>query len=70
MNDRINLEFAWYQDITPNHMFSMYDYPTIGKAGLPLCELLGDQLELKEVVLYDEAATRMAPPDNCWVYEG
>jgi hypothetical protein len=35
-------------------MFSLYEYPVIGKAGSPLCELHGNQLELKEVVLYDE----------------
>jgi hypothetical protein len=31
-------------------MFSMYEYPIIDKAGFPLCDLYGDQLELKEVV--------------------
>jgi len=49
--------FAWYLDITPNQMFSLYDYPIPGKSGLPLCEDHGRQLELKEVVLLDNAAT-------------
>jgi hypothetical protein len=66
---RTNIEFAWYLDITPNHMFSLYEYPIIAKAGLPLCELHGNQLELKEVVLYDEEATLLAPTDHCWVCE-
>jgi hypothetical protein len=48
---------AWYLDLTPNKMFSLYDYPISGKDGLPLCEQNGRQLELKEVVLYDEEAT-------------
>ena len=59
--------FAWYLDITPNQMFSLYDYPVPGKSGLPLCEEHGRQLELKEVVLYDKQATELAPPDQCWV---
>jgi hypothetical protein len=67
MNNPNNIEFAWYLDITPNHMFSLYKYPIIGKVGLPLCEQHGDQLELKEVVLYDEESTMLAPPDHCWV---
>jgi hypothetical protein len=25
----------WYLDITPNEMFSLYDYPIQGKDGLP-----------------------------------
>jgi len=60
-------KYAWYLDITPNQMFSLGDYPVPGKAGLPLCELHGKQLELKEVVLYDKEATDLAPPDHCWV---
>ena len=59
--------YAWYLDLTPNHMFSLYGYPIPGKAGLPLCEQHGLQLELKEVVLYDEVATEKSPPDHCWV---
>ena len=50
-------KYAWYLDITPNQMFSLYDYPIPGKGGLPLCELHGQQLESKEVVLYDKEAT-------------
>jgi hypothetical protein len=50
-------------------MFSLYEYPINGKAGLPLCELHGNQLEVKEVVLYDKEATQLAPPDHCWVCE-
>jgi hypothetical protein len=59
--------FAWFLDITPNGMFLLYEYPISGKYGLPLCEEHGQQLELKEVVLYDREATEMAPPDHCWV---
>jgi len=59
--------FAWYLDITPNQMFSLYEYPVPGKNGLPLCEEHGKQLELKEVVLFDKMATEAQPPDHCWV---
>ena len=59
--------FAWYLDLTPNQMFSLYDYPIPGKDGLPLCEEHGRQLELKEVVLFDKEATEASPPDHCWV---
>jgi len=48
-------------------MFSLYDYPIPGKEGLPVCEQYGRQLEMKEVVLYDEEATEASPPDHCWV---
>ena len=50
-------------------MFSLYDYPIVGKAGLPLCELHGNQLELKEVVLNAEDATMLAQPVLCWIYD-
>jgi hypothetical protein len=50
-------------------MFSPYKYRIFRKAGLPLCELHGNQLEVKEVVLYDEEATQLAPPDHCRVCE-
>jgi hypothetical protein len=52
-------KFAWYLDLTPNRMFSLYDYPSSGKDGLPLCEQRGRKLEMKEVVLYDEEATKL-----------
>jgi hypothetical protein len=61
--------FAWFLDITPNGMFSLYEYLILGKNGLPLCEEHGQQLELKEVVLYDKEASEIAPPDHCWVCE-
>jgi len=48
-------------------MFSLCDYPIEGKRGLPLCQEHGRQLEQKEVALYDEVATDVAPPDPCWV---
>jgi len=57
MSQSAKNKFAWYLDITPNQMFSLYDYPIPGKSGLPLCEDHGRQLELKEVVLLDNAAT-------------
>jgi hypothetical protein len=50
-------------------MVSLYKYPIIGKAGLPLCELHGNKLELKEVVLYDEEAAHLALPYHCWLCE-
>jgi hypothetical protein len=60
--------FAWYLDLTPNKMFSdFYAYPILSKTGMPLCREPGRQLELKEVVLYDEEATLVSPPDHCWV---
>jgi hypothetical protein len=61
--------YAWYLDITPNQMFSLGEYPIPGKDGLPLCELHGRQLELKEVILFDQDATKLSPPDHCWVCE-
>jgi len=61
------LKFAWYLDLTPIQMFSMYDYPIPGKDDLPLCEVHGRQIELKEVVLFDKAATEASPPNHCWV---
>ena len=69
MNQAAMNDFAWYLDITPNQMFSLDDYPILGKTGLPLCEEHGRQLEMKEVVLYDKAATELTPPDHCWVCE-
>lgn len=62
-------KFAWYLDLTPNQMFSLYDYPIPGKSGLPLCHEHGKQLELKEVVLFDKAATDFMPPDHYWVWD-
>ena len=41
-------KFSWYLDITPNEMFSLYDYPIPGKEGLPLCEKHGKKLEILE----------------------
>ena len=58
---------AWYLSITPNRVFSLYEYPVSGKNGLPLCEEHGKQLELKEVVLYDKKVTEAQPPDHCWI---
>jgi hypothetical protein len=58
--------FTWYLDLTPNQMFSLYDYPIPGKNGLPLCLEHGKQLEMKEVVVLDQIATEMAPPDHGW----
>jgi hypothetical protein len=40
-------KFSWYLDI-PNRMFSLEYFPFPGKAGLPLCEEHGRQLEKKE----------------------
>jgi hypothetical protein len=62
-------QFSWYLDITPNRMFSLYKYPITGKDGVPLYELHGHQLELKEVVIFDREATEAFPPDHCWVCE-
>ena len=65
----VDFQFAWYIDITPNQMFSLYDYPIPDKNGLPLCQEHGKQLEMKEVVVLDSIATELAPPDLCWVCE-
>jgi hypothetical protein len=56
--------FAWYLDLTPNQMFSLYAYPIPGKRGLPLCQEHGQWLELKEAVVYDEEATRVSTADH------
>ena len=61
--------FGWYLDLTPNQMFSLYDYPIPGKDGLPLCKQHGAQLEMKEVVLFDKEATAASSPYHCWVCE-
>ena len=58
-------KFSWYLDITPNEMFSLYDYPVQGKDGLPLCEVHGKKLEMLEVVIIDREATELSPPDRC-----
>ena len=62
-----NEKFAWYLDITPNRMFSLYEYPISGKDGLPLCQKHGRQLEMKEVVIFDREATDVFLPVHCWV---
>jgi len=69
MIEQSGKQFSWYLDITPNQMFSLYEYPIAGKDGLPLCEKHGMQLEHKEVVVYDREATEKTPPDHCWVCE-
>jgi len=67
-NNRMQIKYAWYLDLTPNRMFSLYDdYPTLGKSGLPLSELHGLHLEMKEAVARDNEATEKSPPDHCWV---
>ena len=58
-------KYYWYLDITPIEMFSLYDYPTPGKDGLPLCILHGKKLEMLEVVIIDREATELSPPDSC-----
>jgi hypothetical protein len=58
---------VWYLDITPNQMYSLYEYPIPDKDGKPLCEQHGWQLELTEVVIYDGEAAEKAPPNHCWV---
>ena len=50
------------EDNTPNQMFSFGRYPIIGKDGVPLCDIHGRQLEMKEVVIYDREATEINPP--------
>jgi hypothetical protein len=42
------------------------DYPVEGKRGLPLYRIHGNQLEQKEVVLVDDEAAEVSPPDHCW----
>jgi len=60
-------KYNWYLDITPNEMFSLYDYPVPGKDVLPLCKIHGKKLEMLEVVIFDREATEVSPPDHCWV---
>ena len=48
MSQAAKNKFAWYLDITPNQMFSLYEYLIPGKTGLPLCEEHGRQLELQD----------------------
>jgi hypothetical protein len=36
--------FAWYLDITPNQMFSLYEYPVSGKNGLPFAKSIASSL--------------------------
>jgi len=43
----------------------MYDYLISGKTELLLCDAHGRQLEQKEVVVLDNVATEIAPPDHC-----
>jgi len=62
-------KFSWYLDITPNLMFSLYNYPIEGKDGMPLCQEHGKKLEMKEVVIIDRQATELRPPDHCWFCE-
>jgi len=59
--------FAWYLDITPNQIFSLYEYPIPGKNELLLCEDHGKQLELKEVMIFDQETTKLSPPHHCWM---
>lgn len=42
--------FAWFLDIRPNGMFSLYEYPVPGKNGLPLCE--EDEPSIRNQFLY------------------
>ena len=63
------LRFYWYLDLTPKKMFSLDDYPIPGKYGISLFQEHGNQLEMKEVVLFDIEATEVSPPDHCWVCE-
>ena len=58
-------KFSWYLDITPNEMFSLYDYPVQGKDGLRLWEEHGKKLEMLEVGFFDREATELRPPDPC-----
>ena len=69
MTEQSSRQFSWYQDITPNMMFSLDNYPSPGKDGIPLCQEHGKQLEMKEVVVFDKEATEANPPDRCWVCE-
>lgn len=69
MGSSDDFKFRWYLDITPNEMFSLYEFPVPGKNGLPLCQEHGRQLESKEVVLFDRSTTEAFPPDHCYVCE-
>ena len=69
MEDTQKTTYGWYLDITPNHMFSLDGYPVDEKRGLPLCGKHGNQLEQKELVLFDGEVTEASPPDHCWLCE-
>jgi hypothetical protein len=56
--------YAWYLDLTPNKLFSLYDYPIPGKDGLPLCEQHGRQLEVKKVVFHDKETMKTFMQNN------
>ena len=60
-------KFYWYLDITPNEMFSLYDYPIQGIDGLPLRKVHGNKFEILEVVIFDREATELSAPNQCWV---
>jgi hypothetical protein len=63
-NSPESVKYAWYLDLTPNRIFSLYDYPMSGNTGLPLCETHGQYLELKETVVRDNEATEKSLPDH------
>jgi len=46
-------------------VLSSYDYPILGESKSPLCQELGRQLEMKEVVLFDRSAAEAFPPGHC-----
>ena len=69
MNSVVRHKFTWCIYITPKDMQSFGDYPIPGKDGIPLCQKHGNQLEMKEVVLFNKEATEANPPDHCWVCE-
>jgi hypothetical protein len=48
-------------------MFSLGLYPISSKDGIPLCEVHGRQLEMKEVVVFDPETTKEYPATYCWV---
>ena len=68
-SDKASSLLVLYLDITHNQMFSLDGYPIEGKRGLQLCREHGNQLEQKEVVLFDGCATEASLPDHCGVCE-
>jgi hypothetical protein len=66
-NNRINSGWHFRCTPLPTSYSRFMNDPIPGKSELLLCEIHVKHLELKEVVIYDEEVTELAPSDYCWV---